>query len=191
LADYQNSSLESWFCGERCDFLYALVALHLAMLCTPVHAGRKRCLAMVRLGTVKCMLSRGLAIDSRSSQISRRPATKLGLAIWPSPDTTYFLAASFVRAKYSIQSGLAPVRAGGRNAALRKRIADGVDRQVSQDRHCFALKRSIMTGNSGRNRESKIERTRQLSAGPKYSLPSAGVVCPKAADCGYYLRRAS
>jgi hypothetical protein len=32
-------------------------------------------------------------------------------------DTTYFFAASIVRAKGSIQSGLAPVRAGGRNAA--------------------------------------------------------------------------
>jgi len=32
-------------------------------------------------------------------------------------DTTYFFAASIVRAKGSIQSGLARVRAGGRNAA--------------------------------------------------------------------------
>jgi hypothetical protein len=32
-------------------------------------------------------------------------------------DTTYFFAASIVRAKGSIQSGLAPVRAGDRNAA--------------------------------------------------------------------------
>jgi hypothetical protein len=32
-------------------------------------------------------------------------------------DTTYFFAASIVRAKGSIQSGLAPVRAGGRHAA--------------------------------------------------------------------------
>src|SRR5687767_10163529 len=32
-------------------------------------------------------------------------------------DTTYFFAASIVRAKGSIQSGLAPVRTGGRNAA--------------------------------------------------------------------------
>jgi len=32
-------------------------------------------------------------------------------------DTTYFFAASIVRAKGSIQSGLAPVCAGGRNAA--------------------------------------------------------------------------
>jgi hypothetical protein len=32
-------------------------------------------------------------------------------------DTTYFLAASIVRAKGSIQSGLAPVRADGRQAA--------------------------------------------------------------------------
>src|SRR2546428_1816608 len=32
-------------------------------------------------------------------------------------DTTYFFAAAIVRAKGSIQSGLAPVRAGGRNAA--------------------------------------------------------------------------
>jgi hypothetical protein len=32
-------------------------------------------------------------------------------------DTTYFFAALIVRAKGSIQTGLAPVRAGGRNAA--------------------------------------------------------------------------
>ena len=32
-------------------------------------------------------------------------------------DTTYFFAASIVRAKGSIQSGLSPVRAGGRHAA--------------------------------------------------------------------------
>jgi hypothetical protein len=32
-------------------------------------------------------------------------------------DTTYFFAASIVREKVSIQSGLAPVRAGGRHAA--------------------------------------------------------------------------
>src|SRR6266446_2841868 len=32
-------------------------------------------------------------------------------------DTTYFFAAAIVRAKGSIQSGRAPVRAGGRNAA--------------------------------------------------------------------------
>jgi hypothetical protein len=32
---------------------------------------------------------------------------------------------------------------------LRKRNADGVDQQVSQDQHCIARKRSIMTGNFG------------------------------------------
>jgi hypothetical protein len=33
LADHQNSPLESWLCGERCYFLYALVALHLTTFC--------------------------------------------------------------------------------------------------------------------------------------------------------------
>ena len=32
-------------------------------------------------------------------------------------DTTYFFAASIVRAKGSIQSGLSPIRVGGRHAA--------------------------------------------------------------------------
>jgi hypothetical protein len=32
-------------------------------------------------------------------------------------DTTYFFAASIVRAKGSIQSGLFPIRVGGRHAA--------------------------------------------------------------------------
>jgi hypothetical protein len=47
------------------------------------------------------------------------PAHELRVPIDPVQvlDTTYFFAASIARAKGSIQSGLAPVSAGGRNAA--------------------------------------------------------------------------
>src|SRR3989475_570253 len=51
-----------------------------------------------------------------------RPARTGARPDWMEPfartiDTTYFFAASIVRAKGSIQSGLAPARTGGRNAA--------------------------------------------------------------------------
>src|SRR5229473_7405838 len=60
--------------------------------------------------------------DSRLScrtALSRSPRTSSAFQSTRSmvPDTTYFFAAAIVRAKGSIQSGLAPVRAGGRNAA--------------------------------------------------------------------------
>jgi uncharacterized MAPEG superfamily protein len=37
LAGHQNTSLESWLCGERCDFLHALVAPRLAGFCPGRH----------------------------------------------------------------------------------------------------------------------------------------------------------
>src|SRR5881275_1059775 len=57
-------------------------------------------------------------------------------------DTTYFFAASIVRAKGSIQSGRAPVRAGGRHAAEGIGLVEVLERvtmQVFVREHCTMI----------------------------------------------------